>query len=145
MSQLDLFVAPIRNKTREEIFDDAVEAYMKACTDDYIRIETNGYVRIDDFTVVYAAGRQIFAATDKPTDHVAYKLESRYAQKWVRIETSNNAQRSIHSFIQIEDDSKGKFKRGDILKAASWKAPAKNFARGNIFNPKSYNAKWTGA
>jgi hypothetical protein len=49
---------------------------------------------------------------------------------------------SVHSFIMREDD--GKFKRGDILKAASWRAPAKNFARGNILKPLS-NVRWMGA
>ena len=38
---------------------------------------------------------------------------------------------SCHSFIVIKP-TKG-FKEGDILMAASWAAPATNFARGNIF------------
>lgn len=51
----------------------------------------------------------------------------------------------VHSFIVAKD--KGKFRRGDILKAASWKAPAKNFIRGNIFDSLSYEkrVRWTGA
>lgn len=39
---------------------------------------------------------------------------------------------SVLAFIVKEDD--GKFKRGDILKPANWNSPAKNFARGNIFD-----------
>ena len=38
--------------------------------------------------------------------------------------------RTSHSYIVIGDQ--GKFKHGDILKSASWKAPAKNFSRGNV-------------
>jgi len=38
--------------------------------------------------------------------------------------------RSSHSYVVIGDQ--GKFKHGDILKSASWKAPAKNFSRGNV-------------
>jgi hypothetical protein len=48
---------------------------------------------------------------------------------------------SIHSFIVKVDGPK--FKAGDILKAASWKVPAKNQARGNLFT--GYQIRWTGA
>jgi len=49
--------------------------------------------------------------------------------------------RSVWGFIVKNDD--GKFKRGDILKAASWAAPAKNAARGNVFDG-GYSICWTG-
>ena len=41
---------------------------------------------------------------------------------------------SVHSFIVVS--STYKFKVGDILMAKSYKAPATNFARGNILDPK---------
>ena len=40
--------------------------------------------------------------------------------------------KSVHCFI-VNTDTDKQFKYGDILKPASWNAPAKNFARGNIF------------
>ena len=48
---------------------------------------------------------------------------------------------SVHSFI-VKDDN-GKFKAGDVLKAASWKAPAKNFARGNIITGELTQISWS--
>lgn len=60
-------------------------------------------------------------------------------RKFIKVITG--PQTGVHSFIMLDDD--GKFKRGDILKAASWRAPAKNFARGNIFG--NYTIRWTGA
>jgi len=44
--------------------------------------------------------------------------------------------------VNIENDKK--FKKGDILKAAGWAAPARNFARGNILDG-GYTVDWTGA
>ena len=49
---------------------------------------------------------------------------------------------SAHSFIVLKDD--GKFKAGDILKAASWASPARNFTRGNILTKKWATITWTG-
>lgn len=48
---------------------------------------------------------------------------------------------SVWGFIVKEDDIK--FRKGDILKAAGWATPAKNFSRGNIFEG-GYSISWTG-
>ena len=50
---------------------------------------------------------------------------------------------SVHSFICMND--MGKFVKGDILKAASWRAPAKNFPRGNVELGQWQGVRWTGA
>ena len=48
---------------------------------------------------------------------------------------------SVWGFIVKEDG--GKFRKGDILKAAGWNAPATNSARGNIIDG-GYSIQWTG-
>jgi hypothetical protein len=83
-------------------------------------------------------------------------LEFEEGQKLIKIIAytdmgNEDRQRSAFGFIVKEDFSiksttKGNFfKRGDLLKVASWAAPAKNFARGNIFllDENSY-IRWTG-
>ncbi len=47
----------------------------------------------------------------------------------------------VWGFVQKEDQ--GRFRAGDILKAASWASPARNAARGNIL-AGGYTAPWTG-
>lgn len=65
-----------------------------------------------------------------PNSDTEYVYE--FGTKYVKIisQSMRNSSRSSHSYVVIGDQ--GKFKHGDILKSASWKAPAKNFSRGNV-------------
>jgi hypothetical protein len=49
---------------------------------------------------------------------------------------SSLKQRSCHSFVELNT--------GDIWKAASWNAPAKNFPRGNVITKDFNSIRWTG-
>lgn len=65
------------------------------------------------------------------------KLRAIPGKKYIKIVSNGGA----HSFIQAVDD--GKFFAGDVLKAASWAAPARNFSRGNILDGTA-KPTWTG-
>ena len=66
-------------------------------------------------------------------------LRVEYGSKFIKVVSKGSA----HSFICLRD--MGKFTKGDILKAASWAAPAKNFARGNLMARDFGSVRWTGA
>ena len=62
-----------------------------------------------------------------------------FGQKYIKVINKG----SVHSFI-VNTDKDVKFQKGDVLMAASWKAPARNFARGNLFTPATIKARWMG-
>jgi hypothetical protein len=62
-------------------------------------------------------------------------------RKYIHVIMKDN-QRCSHSWIMMEDDKK--FKRGDILKSAGWKAPARNFSRGNVLSGNFKHIQWAG-
>lgn len=71
-------------------------------------------------------------------------LQFQVGSKYIKvIKSSYGGDRSVHSFIVKNDTAK--FKKGDILKANSWNAPATNFARGNVIAKKYGQTQWTGA
>ena len=74
---------------------------------------------------------------DRMFDEFCEGLTYKAGRNYLKVISGN----SCHSFIVIKP-TKG-FKEGDILMAASWAAPATNFARGNIF--EDYTVRWTGA
>ena len=60
--------------------------------------------------------------------------------KYYKIVTAKGG---VWGFIQIKNDNN--FKAGDILKAASWFSPSRNFARGNVIEEQISHVQWTGA
>ena len=71
-------------------------------------------------------------------DEYADGFTVEYNKKYVRISVNN----SVSAFIVAVDNDK-KFKKGDILKPAGWKAPAKH-VRGTIFSSETNWFSWTG-
>ena len=66
-------------------------------------------------------------------------IEVKFGRKYIKILSGGSA----HSFI-VNTNKDSKFKKGDILMAASWSTPARNKPRGNIFD-NTYRVRWTGA
>ena len=65
---------------------------------------------------------------------------SRY---WKIISNDRGGGRSVKGFIAKAGDKK--FMEGDLLKAAGWASPARNFARGNVLSGKGVDSvRWTG-
>ena len=66
-------------------------------------------------------------------------------RRYWKITSTNGSgtQRSVSGFIVKAGDKK--FREGDMLKAAGWAAPARNFAWGNVLDGTGFeNARWTG-
>ena len=66
-------------------------------------------------------------------------------RRYWKITSTNGSgtQTSVSGFIVKAGDKK--FQEGDMLKAAGWAAPARNFARGNVLDGTGLeNARWTG-
>lgn len=77
--------------------------------------------------------KEIDALEDK------FGVEFNEGSKYVKIiTTSGGGSRSVYCFVEKEN--------GNIWRAASWKSPARNFVRGNVFDQKSYidRISWTG-
>jgi hypothetical protein len=68
-----------------------------------------------------------------------FGIEFEAGSKYVKVVSiSGGGSRSVHCFVEKEN--------GNIWRAASWKAPARNHIRGNVYDQKSYidRVRWTG-
>jgi|TARA_R100000482_G_scaffold122462_1_gene70206 hypothetical protein len=105
----------------------AIEKLLQKIKDDYITwcSKGKGYE---------ALGGYFKESVDNHDD----KMQVKVGQKYIKIIREN----SVWGFIVNTDNDKV-FKKGDILKAAGWNAPARNAARGNILDD-DYYINWTG-
>ena len=76
--------------------------------------------------------------------HRESKLGYEVGKKFIKLMHMEEGRgRSVFGFIVNTDDAS--FPKGAILKAAGWKAPAMNFARGSIYNEDTFkDVRWTG-
>lgn len=68
------------------------------------------------------------------------KVDYKVGNKYIRLFQGG----SVWGFVVNTDNDK-KFNYGDILMAAGYNAPARNKARGNVFDLENLHVQWTGA
>ena len=81
----------------------------------------------------------------KTSDDFRSKFIVKVGQKYIKIGRKsdyNDKMGQVWAFVVNTDDDK-KFKRGDVLKAAGFNAPARNAPRGNVLDG-GFNINWTG-
>jgi len=66
---------------------------------------------------------RLTAAVDHPD--ISFHCDGR-GKKYLRIVRRSWGSDSAHAFVKVDD--------GSLWKPASWKGPAKNFSRGNVFS-----------
>ena len=112
---------------------DALKEYKKKIGDDYENWTLGSRALLSADSIEKRIKENSVIEFKNGIDHIC-------GSKYIKVTRTDN-QTSVHSFIvNIYDDDK--FKYGDILKASSWKTPARNFARGNIF--ENYKVRWVG-
>ena len=82
---------------------------------------------------------------DEMTENYCNGLSVEENRRYWKIIGSNGGGSSISvkGFIVKAGDKK--FREGDMLKAAGWAAPARDFARGNVLDGRGVdNVRWTG-
>ncbi len=103
---------------------------------------------IEDIVNDYANWQGVCASKRESTDNtVAQNMFDRFksgisfkeGNKYIKVLNGNG---SVWGFV-VNTDKDNKFRKGDILKAAGWNAPARNQARGNILDG-GYKIQWTG-
>ena len=64
--------------------------------------------------------------------------------RYYKIVSETRGSKSVKGFVVKAGDKK--FREGDMLKAAGWAAPARNFPRGNVLTESwcYQNVRWTG-
>ena len=109
---------------KADTLEQGINNMMAGAKDDYIKMSTMG-------------GKELTGYSKEQVDKWDSLIRVEQGQKFIRVVRENG----VFAFIVKEDN--GRFKKGDILKPAGYRAPAKNSARGNVLSG-NYYINWTG-
>ena len=104
--------------------DEGIKNLMAGAKQDYVRMSTSG-------------GKELTGYYKEQVDNWDNKTKISQGKKYIKIVQDTG----VFCFIAKEDFKH--FKKGDILKAAGYNAPALNSARGNVLTG-NYAIQWTG-
>ena len=113
----------IVNQTAKTL-DEGIKNLMAGAKADYVKWSTLG-------------GKELSGYSKEQVDNWDNKTSVRNGKKYIKIVQDTG----VFCFIAKEDFKH--FKKGDILKAAGYNAPALNSARGNVLTG-NYAIQWTG-
>ena len=111
-------------KTAENLYD-GIANMMAGAKEDYKNMST-GYGK-----------RELTGYSKEQVDNWDNKTKVSEGKKYIKIVQDTG----VFAFVMKEDS--GRFKKGDILKAAGYNKPTLNAARGNVLTG-NYNIQWTG-
>ena len=105
----------IKVEKTAKTLDEGIKNLMAGAKQDYVRMSTSG-------------GRELTGYSKEQVDNWDNKTKVSQGKKYIKIVQDTG----VFCFIAKEDFKH--FKKGDILKAAGYNAPALNQARGNILD-----------
>ena len=114
----------IKVEQKADNLKDGITNMMLGAKNDYIRMSTSG-------------GRELTGYSKEQVDNWDNKTKVSEGKKYIKIVQDTG----VFAFVMKEDS--GRFKKGDILKAAGYNKPALNSARGNVLEG-NYAIQWTG-
>ena len=114
----------IKVEKTAKTLDEGIKNLMAGAKQDYVRMSTSG-------------GRELTGYSKEQVDNWDNKTKVMPGKKYIKIVQDTG----VFCFIAKEDFKH--FKKGDILKAAGYNAPALNSPRGNVLSG-NYPIQWTG-
>jgi hypothetical protein len=111
------------SKTADNL-NDGIKNMMEGAKADYVRMSTSGDKELTGYSL-------------QQVEQWDSKTKVTEGKKYIKIVQDTG----VFAFV-IKEDS-GRFKKGDILKAAGYNKPALNSPRGNVLTG-DYQIQWTG-
>ena len=108
-----------------ETLDEGIKFLMAGAKADYVAMSTS------------YGKKELQGYSKEQVDNWDNKTKVSEGKKYIKIVQGNG----VFAFVMKEDS--GRFKKGDVLKAAGYNKPALNSARGNVLTG-NYAIQWTG-